>query len=91
MHGTVLTSCMQMKVMSSCNIVSRSGGGGGGFLLEGFPRKSTLHGGVLVLRIFSPPEKISGGRSCDTGMKQGEKSLRKVSRNDLTSGHNSGC
>ena len=37
MHGTVLTSCMHMKVMSLCNIVivSVRRGGGGGFLLEG--------------------------------------------------------
>ena len=36
MHGTVLTSCMQVKVMSLCNIVIVSvRKGGGGFLLEG--------------------------------------------------------
>ena len=36
-HGTVLTSCMQVKVMSLCKIVSQAlfAGGGGGFLLEG--------------------------------------------------------
>ena len=62
------------EIASSCHILLisvRGGGGGGGgggteeFYWRGrkFPRKSTLGGGFF-LRIFSPPEKISGGRFC---------------------------
>ena len=46
-------------------LCSRGGGGGriftrGGDIFLGNP----LWGGEVVLRIFSPPEKISGGRFC---------------------------
>ena len=62
---------MHIQVSESYEFVShfislRSRGGGGKIFYQRgryFPRKSTL-GGELVLRIFSPPEKISGGRFC---------------------------
>ena len=62
---------MHVQVSESYEFVSHfisfcsRGWGGRIFTKRGryFPRKSTL-GGELVLRIFSPPERISGGRFC---------------------------
>ena len=71
----VLTSCMQVKVMSSCNIVSLCSQGGGedqvftrgGEIFLGNPLWGEY---VLFLRIIilSPGENFQGEvLSCDTG------------------------
>ena len=70
MHGTVLTSCMQVKVMSSYNIVSLCSRGGGGIFTRGGEvfLGNPLWGECLSLGYSLPRRKFPGEvLSCDTG------------------------